>query len=335
MKYCQDKIGTLRILFFLGAIGLISSFGLLFAADSPAADIFDQAKKICYEENSRFFETFAAEQMTPDGLKKWAGRWGRCDADLVLLCPNGMRANFDNPVFEPIWTQVDHRPVEETWPRNAKKLHDLKIDPYRVWIDQARSMKISPWISMTMNDLSGVENWTDFRNSSFWTLHPHCWNVGSCERVRMKSPADRALDYSCEPVKKQALEFVRILLDRYDADGLVLDWSIGGQHLAWGCEQTDAHHLTELMTEVRKMVDESARRRGHPVRLGVRVAAAPAESNAQGVLAVEWATSGLIDLIVPVGGEKKTSVPIAQWRREIQNAPVRVLVETPCSAPTD
>ena len=313
--------GTGRVFLRGGVFALISLVAAaLFASEKGPG-------RVVYEDNHRFFESNDSAAMTEEGVLAWADRWSRQKATRVLLCPNGMRANFDNPEFDPIWAEVDHREPQERWPQNAKKLHDAGIDPYRLWIKRARAEKISPWISMTMNDLSGVEEWTDFRNSTFWTLHPHCWNVGSCERYRMKRPADRALDYGSTPVQKHALVFAAILLDRYDCDGLVIDWSIGGQHLEYGDEQQKADRMTALMAEIRKLTEASAVRRNHPVRLGVRVAASPDASNAAGVFAVEWGLNGLVDLIVPASADGKTKPDLAAWQTALESAPVEVAGE--------
>ena len=60
----------------------------------------------------------------------------------------------------------------------------------------------------------------DFHHSRFWKAHPEYWRVpGSVHAY-----ADRALDYAIPAVRENHLRLIAELLDRYDIDGLELDW---------------------------------------------------------------------------------------------------------------
>ena len=52
------------------------------------------------------------------------------------------------------------------------------------------------------------------------------------------------------------------------------------------------------MRDVRKLVADAAAKRGHPIRLGVRVPSRPEVAAGLGLDAVAWAKEGLIDLLV-------------------------------------
>ncbi len=57
--------------------------------------------------------------------------------------------------------------------------------------------------------------------------------------------------YAHAAVREHQMSFVRELLERYDPDGLELDWMRFGYHLTPGREQEEGTILTEFVREVR------------------------------------------------------------------------------------
>ena len=47
------------------------------------------------------------------------------------------------------------------------------LDPYKVWIARCREKKISPWLSMRMNDTHHTEDRDNFQHSKFWRENIH------------------------------------------------------------------------------------------------------------------------------------------------------------------
>ncbi len=76
-------------------------------------------------------------------------------------------------------------------------------------------------------------------------------------------------------------------LDRYDIDGLELDFMREPYLFSAGKEAEGAPILTAWLREIRKLVDDAAAKRGHPIRLGVRVPSRPEVASAMGLDALD------------------------------------------------
>jgi len=83
-----------------------------------------------------------------------------------------------------------------------------------------------------------------------------------------------------------------------------------------GSEAAGAPILTAWLREIRQLTAAAAARRGHPVRLGVRVPSRPETASSMGLDAVGWAKAGLIDLLVvtPRWATLEFDLPMERWR---------------------
>ena len=72
---------------------------------------------------------------------------------------------------------------------------------------------------MRMNDVHNADDRDCYIQSSFWRQHPEYWRVPGGAGW-----TDRALDYGIPQVREHAMAYLRELLERYDSDGIELDW---------------------------------------------------------------------------------------------------------------
>jgi hypothetical protein len=76
--------------------------------------------------------------------------------------------------------------------------------------------------------------------------------------------------------------------------------------------------MTEWLEGIRALVNAAAKRRGHPIQLGVRVASRPETSRRIGLDTVAWAKKGLMDLVVvtssPTAVSTEFDMPMHLWR---------------------
>ena len=183
---------------------------------------------IINEDNDHYFKQ-TADLMTLDALQAYIDRMKDSHVTHFFMCPQGQRTSYDSKVHERIWdgmadgSPVNYGPGEDgkRWTSNCKKLFEMGIDPYTVWIDRCREDGISPWISMRMNDVHFVNRKNYFRNFNFWREHPELWRVPDS---KLTNWTDCAFNYA----KKGAYDFYMAcaveLLERYDADGFEMDW---------------------------------------------------------------------------------------------------------------
>ena len=127
-----------------------------------------------------------------------------------------MRANFDSKAFEPIWKAIGEPGRKPGWGVKAKMLHDRGVDPYAVWVKGCRERRVSPWISMRMNDVHNVHDPSFCSLSTFWLKHPEFRREPGATVRNGGQWTCWALDYSHPEVRAYSLAFVKELLERYD-----------------------------------------------------------------------------------------------------------------------
>ncbi len=271
------------------------------------------------EDDSHFFGSRSAEEMTLAGLHAFVDQYANTAVSHLFLCPNAMKASYRSQVRDAIWElgEGQNPPAEEfakKWCANARLLDERGLDPYSVWIARCREKKISPWLSMRMNDVHNVDDVDNYIHSSFWRKHPDYWRVPGG-----KGWTDRALDYGIPAVREHAMAYVRELLERYDPDGLELDWMRFGYHFQPGQEAEGVVILNQFMREVRGLTRQWAGKRGHSIKLGARVPTLPDAAKGLGMDGVSWVREGLVDMLVPTPFWATTDfdIPIELWRERI------------------
>lgn len=277
------------------------------------------------EDDSHFFGSRQPDQMTLAGLQAFIDQYAGTTVTHLFLCPNAMRASFRSRTREAIWDPVDGKEPTDLWPANGKRLAEAGLDPYAIWIARCREKGLSPWLSMRMNDLHNADDPTNYLHSSFWRLHPEFWRVPNGSG----SPwTNRALNYVHAPVREHQMAFVEELLERYDPDGLELDWMRFGYHLTPGKERDEAPVLAAFVRDVRARTVAWAAKRGHPIRLSARVPAHPDAAAGLGMDGVQWARDGLVDMLVPCPfwASSDFDIPVEQWQERLGGAAARVTV---------
>ena len=283
-------------------------------------------------QNSR-----AGERLDRQAVASWVDQYAQTQVKELFLNVNAMRAAFDSKVWDSYWSgylpdapdgQAWFKGVPQSWfdaiPREhlaplracvhtAWQLNHDGIDVYAVWTGRCRQVGISPWLSMRMNDVHYTGDRLHPFHSEFWRSRSDLWRVG----YRATWWEDRALDYGKTEVREYVLRLVREIAQRYDFDGLELDWMRHLGHLRPGHERQDAACLTDLVREVRKILDERQRLAGHPIHLAVRVPSRPNVAYEHGLDVIDWARQGLVKTVTasPSWGTCEQDMPLEVWRQ--------------------
>jgi len=294
----------------LAAIAMAPA-GMAAETEAPMRNLF-----VINEDDSHFFGTRQPDQMNLAGLQAFVDQYAGTTVTHLFLCPNAMRASFRSRTREAIWDPVDGKEPTDLWPANGKRLAEAGLDPYTIWIARCREKGVSPWLSMRMNDLHNADNTTNYLHSSFWRLHPEFWRIPNGSGNPWMN---RAMNYVHPEVRRHQMDFVDELLERYDADGLELDWMRFGYHLTPGKEREEAPVLTAFVKEVRARVDAWSAKRGHRIRLGARVPAHPDAAAGLGMDGVLWAQQGLVDMLVPCPfwSSSDFDIPVELWKERL------------------
>jgi len=280
------------------------------------------------EDDSHYFFTRAAQHLDAEKVESWVDQYANTQVKELMLCPNCMRTSYASKVWDPIWRGYDpqagddqpllaslkpeDRVTARKWIHTAWQLDHDGIDVYAHWIGRCREKGISPWLSMRMNDIHNVDDEKAYIHSEFWRSRLDLRRVP----YRFVEWQDRAFDYGKEEVRTYHMALIRELGERYDFDGLELDWMRFGFHFRPGHEAEGARLLTEFTTEVRRLLDEWEKRCGHKIQLGARVPSRPQTALGLGMDAITWARRGLIDMLVvtPFWASIETDMPIEVWK---------------------
>jgi len=307
---------------------IVAAFAVLILMSACRAMAAGPLGFVINEDNSHFYGSRTADDMTIEGLHAWVDQYDGTHVSHLFLCPNAMRASYRSQAFDPIWDlrgqtapTVGHG---KAWFDNARILDERGLDPYAVWIARCREKNIAPWLSMRMNDVHDVPTPTNFMHSTFWVNHPEYWRVPGSTTGWV----DRAFDYGIAEVRDHHMGFIRELLERYDPDGLELDWMRFGYHFKPGQGQEGCAILTDFMREVRALTKDWAAKRGHPIRLGARVPTHPDAAKGLGMDGVAWIREGLVDMLVltPFWTASDFDIPIELWRERIGPAAENVVL---------
>jgi hypothetical protein len=294
------------------ALALSAAFSCTFVGET-SRDL--QNMLIINEDNSHFFFSRTEAQMNVDSLQAFIDQYADSKVTHLFFCTAAQRASFRSKTVGAVWDTIGRTPLspeDRRWAENAKLLDSKGLDPYKIWLQRCREKRISPWISMRMNDLHNVDDVNHHYHSDFWRNNPQFWRIPNDTTGNSNA---RALDYSHPEVQEYQLAFVRELFDRYDFDGFELDWMRFGYHFAPGKEQEGA--LNGFMQQVRAIADEWEHKRGHTIHIAARVPTTPQSAVGLGMDAVRWAKDGSVDLIIPTPFWATTDfdIPVEEWQK--------------------
>jgi hypothetical protein len=293
--------------------------------------IFDE------DTDARVFDVEAGT-MTAEHLQKSLDTLRGTRTKVLIVGVTNAKANFPSRVVESYLDGFDARlGIHQSalrcdtkpWPyrrcANFQVLFSQGIDSNAYFLDNARTMGVSPWIGVRMNDIHNGHDPDSYLHSDFWRQHPELWCAS------LDYPCENTLDYSHEVVRERMLAFLVEVLERYHADGLFLDWMRWPSHVPFGKGEERAPLLTKFMRQVRNAVDAEAKRRGHPIKLISRVPLTPENALKRGLDAVLWAREGLLDMLIigNFGSGMEFDAPVELWHQKIGNAafPIAVSIE--------
>lgn len=210
--------------------------------------------------------------------------------------------------------------------RNPKALAESGANPPGVIVEECHRRGIDAFVSLRMNDchdgqhprgsLPNPELATFKRQNPDWLVEDLDWWT--------------ALNFSHPRVQRLKLEVIQEFFDRWDFDGIELDWLRHTLYFPRGTEPDNAHHLTQFMRQVRKMLNERADRRGRPIEIAVRVPERVSWCIDGGFDVPTWIAEDLVDILIL--GQGTTTLPTLDEFRELMGD--RTLPIYPCVAST-
>jgi len=185
------------------------------------------------------------------------------------------------------------------------------IDMYQVWIETARRIGIRPWLSFRMNDRHDSFSKDDTINGDFYYSHPEYRRAVYRRQV---SAEDCCYDYAHAEIRDRMKRFIAEMLERYDVDGIELDFSREVYCFAPGREE--ANIITKLLEEIKGITEKAADRYGHSVLISVTMPPRPETALSMGFAVLDWMKKGLVDIIVPISrwATIDNDIPVGMWK---------------------
>lgn len=219
---------------------------------------------------------------------------------------NYQRACYDSEVMESYWNLQNPDSMISGWPVNQWKVYKKGIDVYDICLSYSRERGISPWISFRMNDHHYFDDSTKI--NKMWLDHPE---------FRLSPSA--MFDYSNKEVRDYYKAFIKEALEKYDVDGIELDWMRTHTIFKKGEAAEGIHLINGFMKEIRQVTEQIAAKRGHSIKIAVRVPSSPAIARYFGLDGVQWVKEGMVDVLIPTNWYSPTNfdIPVELWRKEI------------------
>ena len=272
------------------------------SADYSAGDDGQRLLIVSHDQQALFVPAFViAEEQQLNGqqlerlIRETVDVHVNAKVDIISLC-----------FFARYSTGMPHSRTAQTWkptpdlfprPANDHLYHALEKlgdrDRMQIVVDQCHRRGIQCIANLRMNDRHRVTAYV----KKLYRRHPE-W--------RLKSPAGAfserlgALNFKYSGVREHLLAFTAELLERYDVDGIELDYMRMCHMFEPNETRQHAHLLTEMMRSLRAQLSLAARRRSRgSLLLGVRVPSALAECDILGYDVKAWIREGLVDYVTP------------------------------------
>lgn len=191
---------------------------------------------------------------------------------------------------------TDFVPAGKSLEKNLPlSMYKQGIDYLPSLIDEFHDANISFYGSIRMNDAHHKSKPDGWLASDFWKKHQD-WRLWEVQDGFGYYNA--TLDYSHNEVRKMKIDVVREILERYELDGIELDF-IRNPHTfqpseAWGKRQI----ITDFIAEIKKIVDEYSEKKGRELGLIVRVPFLDEELKNAGMDVKQWLEDGILDILV-------------------------------------
>ena len=193
--------------------------------------------------------------------------------------------------------------------RNPKSLADAGHNPPALVVEECRKRGLSCFVSLRMNDchdgqhprgtLPSPELPTFKRLNADWLIDDLDWWT--------------ALDYRRPQVRALKLRVIEEFFDRWDFDGIELDWLRHTMNFPRGTERENGKYLTEFLQAVHRSLGERGRKRGRPIELAVRIPERVEWCREGGFEVDKWLNEDLVDFLIL--GQGLTEAPgIAEFR---------------------
>ena len=208
------------------------------------------------------------------------------------------------------------------WRDNMRALQEAGTDTLRLTVDFCRRNELEVFYSMRMNDIH--DSFTSWLLPEWKRDHPdYCFGKpGDQDKYDASDPRYfwSFQDYEIPEVRERIYRILEDVCQRYDIDGIELDWSRHPIFFAPAMDRKPAEpRQVEIMNgfvrRIRKMTDRVGRERGRPVLVACHVPNGVDAALQIGLDLETWLENDLVDIVV--GGWGYIPLAMAPQVREM------------------
>jgi len=225
--------------------------------------------------------------------------------DALFWCDGagGNTANYDSKVLERNGLRAGKADPA------LQKLIKEGNDPPRVVVREAHKRKLDVFFSFRINDIHDA--FLPEERATFKVEHPE-WLIGK-KKYGSVTSYETALNFAVKEVRDLKVRVIDEIFEKYDFDGLEIDFLRSAPYFLPGTEQKNAPLLTGMLKRIRQHLDKRGRKRGRPIRLAVRVDESLAGCRNDGFEVPRWLKDGLVDHLIL--GSGVIDIEIAQFKK--------------------
>ncbi|MBN8215088.1 MAG: hypothetical protein J0L75_00505 [Spirochaetes bacterium] len=230
------------------------------------------------------------------------------------------------------------------WQLPRERTAALGEDPLRAIVDFTHDCGKEFFFNLRMNDChSSGQHW---RGPAYWEpfrmAHLDClqstippaelasrylpWIRGEASVYPLQEVLERrgggnrdvqswaAYDYAKPEVRSYFLDCIRTACERYDLDGIDLDWLRAPYFFRFGEERRRLPLMNDFVRRAAETIREVARSKGKRITIAMRVPDTPIRALEVGLDVGTWLASGWIDLLIAGNGLSVFSAPLAPWQ---------------------
>ncbi|OAM88539.1 hypothetical protein OH491_10300 [Termitidicoccus mucosus] len=235
------------------------------------------------------------------------------------------------------WWQSEVLPMSEqaAWKKSKNiRLHYYETyilnggDLMSVFVDECRKTGQQAFASFRMNDQhhifaadNGKVPEPEFSRRAgicpFYVENPQ-WRIGDDGYADL--PGQLSMDFAVPQVREYRLKQIRELVDKYDIDGLELDfvrhWALFNQRKTTSSQRAEI--LTSMVRQIREILDAKGARAGRYLWLGMRIPAYPWMHDPMGVNLSKLASEAGVGIInASAHYYTDAQMPIAELRKQL------------------
>jgi hypothetical protein len=238
--------------------------------------------------------------------------------DALFWCDGagGNTANYDSRVLE-----LTGERIGKVDP-HLKRMIAEGNDPPKVVVREAKKRGIDVFYSFRINDIHDALRppADSVELPTFKVANPE-WLIGE-KRYGNVTSFSTALNFAVQEVRDLKFRVIEEIFQKYDFDGLEIDFLRSPPYFLPGQEPDNAPILTQFLKRVRKHLDRCALERGRPVPLAVRVDESLEACRLDGFDVPEWLEEGLIDYLIL--GSGVIDIEVEEFKRLAEPAQVPV-----------